>query len=112
MRLPHYLTCLALVLMLSTLSAGNRAYAQEKCPDVDAKIQIRATGAGKHTVTVEITKGNKSRAKYLFCKKEGNLLNEQTLKQNSIENLPAGEYFCVIVGAGHDCSKKISFTIE
>jgi hypothetical protein len=84
---------------------------QDDCKDVEAKVVVTKATDGTHTATVEISRGNKSKADILFCSKDGKVLNMDSFKVNSLKKLRAGEYFCVVTNAGA-CFKRISFTIE
>lgn len=85
---------------------------QDDCKQIDVKTEITNTSAGSSNgaVTIILVKGDRSSVKYIFCEENGKVLNTKQLKENSINGLKKGTYFCIVTTA--DCSKKISFTID
>jgi hypothetical protein len=111
MKLLTYLTCFALSCLTMGHTPERESSFQDDCKDVEAKVVVTQAADGTHTATVELNRGNKSTADFLFCTKDGKVLNVDKFKVNSLKKMRAGEYFCVVANAGA-CSKKISFTIE
>jgi hypothetical protein len=83
-----------------------------ECDKIEAKIETEKTVSGQANgkVKVNLLKGDRSSAKYIFCKAEGEVLNENHFDKDSLDGLPKGDYICII--STSECTKKISFTIE
>jgi hypothetical protein len=85
---------------------------QADCDKIEIKIETENTSNGLHNgkIKVNLTKGDKKSAKYIFCETSGKVLNENRLDNDSLEGLKKGNYICII--STSDCSKKINFTID
>jgi hypothetical protein len=70
-----------------------------------------ATPEADGSVKVNLTRGDRSSVKYIFCtEKEGQVLNEGNFKSSELLGLKRGKYLCIV--STKDCTKKIEFTIE
>jgi hypothetical protein len=109
MKPLYYLICIALFVTSSGFRKNNRP-PEDECKSISAHAVISDAANGVRSVTIEITKGNQSTAQYIFCEEKGKVLNPGNFRTNSLENLPRGNYFCVV--STSDCARKISFKIK
>lgn len=109
MKPLYYLICIGLFI-LSSAFRNIHPIPDDDCKKVDAKTSITKSGDGLHSVTIELTKGDRNSVQYIFCEEKGKVLNEGAFKVNSIQSLKKGNYFCVV--STSDCAKKISFKIK
>jgi hypothetical protein len=85
---------------------------QDNCDKIEARVEVVNTSSGlkNGSATLLLTKGDKTSIKYIFCEKDGRVLNENEFNKSSQNGLAKGEYICILVATG--CTKKISFTID
>lgn len=110
MKLPGFLAIA--MLYVSTAGFSNVPSSKQDCDKIDVKVEVVNTSNGQDNghVKIELVKGSARNIRYIFCKKDGKVLNENQFGTSSLEGLAKGEYLCIVNNA--DCSKKIDFTIK
>ncbi len=109
MKLPR-------ILLLMLLSIGLWSFSttplRQDCDRIEVQVELIHTsnGGDNGTAHIKLTKGTRVNLKYIFCEQSGRVLNEKKFEQSSIDNLPPGEYFCIV--NNDDCTKQIRFTIK
>lgn len=85
---------------------------QDDCNKIEATLKTEDTSEGNSNgkVTVTLVKGDKKSAKFIFCEKNGKVLNENKFDSEHFEGLKKGEYLLII--STDECSKKLNFTIN
>lgn len=84
---------------------------RDECDKVEVKIETHKTINGKDgSASALIVKGDTRSAMFIFCKNDGNVLNEGRFDNNQIEGLEKGKYLCIV--RTRDCTKKVSFSID
>jgi hypothetical protein len=84
----------------------------QDCDKIDVRMEVFNTSNGQDNgyIKVELVKGSQRNIKYIFCKKDGKVLNENQFGTNSLNGLTKGEYICIV--GNDDCTKKVDFTIK
>lgn len=102
------------IVWLAVLAVGP-AFASDplqECNQIEAKVEAIPTSAGADngSATIVLTRGDTRGAKFIFCEKNGKVLNEGRFELNQITDLKRGQYLCII--STSECSKKIVFSIN
>ncbi len=85
---------------------------QDDCNKIEATLKTEDTtqGSSNGKVTVTLVKGDKKSVKFIFCEKNGKVLNEGSFDSEQFQGLKRGEYLLII--STDECSKKLNFTIN
>lgn len=108
---PSGFLAIALLCLSASAFSTTRGPVQD-CDKIDVRMEVINTSNGQDNgqVKVELVKGSQRSIKYIFCKKDGKVLNENQFGTNGLNGLTKGEYICIV--SNDDCSKKVDFTIK
>jgi hypothetical protein len=104
------LLMLSIIVLLASLAQAQSPAAD--CDKIEVTVETKNTTDGREdgSVKVNLSKGDKRSAKFIFCDQKGKVLNETEFKKQELLGLKKGRYILIV--STDDCSKKIDFNIE